>query len=70
MDRTGPGGFVAGVEAPHAHVLGIDGRGMSGLAQNLVQKGMAVTGSEAFPGGDLAGLRGLGVRVGTDAARL
>ncbi len=36
---------------------------MSGLAQNLVQKGMAVTGSEAIPGMDWAGLRGLGVRV-------
>ena len=66
MDRSGPGWWNQGIESPHAHVLGIDGRGMSGLAQNLVQKGMAVTGSETFPGGDRAGLREVGVRVGTE----
>ncbi len=34
-----------GLDLPHAHVVGIDGRDMVGLAQNLVQTGMAVTGS-------------------------
>lgn len=66
MDRSKLVRDTSGTVSPHAHVLGIDGRGMPGLAQSLVQKGMAVTGSEAFPGGDRAGLRGVGVRVATE----
>ncbi|GAC1475939.1 MAG: UDP-N-acetylmuramate--L-alanine ligase [Isosphaeraceae bacterium] len=45
-DRSRQVGAKAGAEAPHAHVLGIDGQGMAGLAQSLLQRGMAVTGSE------------------------
>ncbi len=63
MDRSGRGRSVAGIDPPHAHVLGIDGRGMSGLAQNLVQKGMAVTGSETVPGAGSFELRRLGVKI-------
>ncbi|MCA1685858.1 MAG: Mur ligase domain-containing protein, partial [Planctomycetia bacterium] len=69
MDRSGRGRWVAGIESPHAHVLGIDARGMSGLAQNLVQKGMVVTGSGGVPGGAVAGLQGSGVWVGTGPTR-
>ena len=66
MDRSERGRVVAGLHLPHAHVLGVDGRGMSGLAQSLVQKGMAVTGSEPAHGRALSGLRGYGVRVGAE----
>lgn len=48
----------------HAHVLGIGGQGMSGLAQSLVQGGMVVTGSEDGPAAAFDRLRrgGVGVR--------
>jgi len=63
MDRSKSVRMSSSVGTSHAYVLGIDGRGMPGLAQSLVQMGMAVTGSESIPGGDRAGLRGVGVRV-------
>jgi len=50
MERTGRGVRAAGVELPHAHVVGLDGPGLSGLAQNLAQAGMVVTGAGSGEG--------------------
>ncbi len=63
MDRTGTGLVPVGKEPPQAHLVGLDGRGMSGLAQMLVQGGFVVTGSSATPGPAAEHLRRLGVRV-------
>ena len=67
MDRSGRGPADA---APHAHVVGIGGRGMAGLAQSLAQRGMTVTGSEVVPGTALEKWRKVGAGVrGADVPR-
>jgi UDP-N-acetylmuramate--alanine ligase len=63
MDRMGTG-FAPLGEGPHqAHLVGLDGRGMSGLAQMLVQRGFKVTGTVQAPSSTIDRLRRLGVRV-------
>jgi UDP-N-acetylmuramate--alanine ligase len=63
MDRTGTG-LAPLDDGPHqAHLVGLDGRGMSGLAQMLVQRGFVVTGSAGNPSPAMDRLRRLGVRV-------
>ena len=63
MDRMGTGLAPVGKEPHQAHLVGLDGRGMSGLAQMLVQRGCVVTGSVPTPGPAAERLRRLGVRV-------
>ena len=63
MDRMGTGLAPVGKEPHQAHLVGLDGRGMSGLAQMLVQRGFVVTGSVPTPGPAIERLRRLGVRV-------
>src|SRR5262249_45343193 len=52
MDRWRREGVRAtgGIGVAHAHLAGIGGRGRSGLAQLLAQRGVVVTGSERSPG--------------------
>ena len=54
------------------HMVGIGGAGMSGIARVLLARGVAVSGSDAREGEQLAALRGLGARtyVGHAAANL
>ena len=63
MDRGRRGRTRAEVVPAHAHLVGIAGRGMSGLAQMLVRRGVKVTGSERDVGPIVDRLRRLGVRV-------
>ena len=63
MDRTGTGIAPEGQIAHQAHLVGLDGKGMSGLAQMLVQRGFVVTGSVSSPNPSTDRLRKLGVRV-------
>jgi len=63
MDWMRRGGPRENVAPGHAHLVGIAGRGMSGLAQLLVQRGMVVTGSEPPQGRALERLREVGVRL-------
>jgi UDP-N-acetylmuramate--alanine ligase len=63
MDRTGTGHAPEGIGPHRAHLVGLDGRGMSGLAQMLVQRGVVVTGSVPTPSPSSERLRRLGVRV-------
>jgi UDP-N-acetylmuramate--alanine ligase len=63
MDRMGTGLAPVGKVPHQAHLVGLDGRGMSGLAQMLVQRGYLVTGSVPTPGPAAERLRHLGVRV-------
>lgn len=63
MDRTGTGLAPVGQKSPQAHLVGLDGRGMSGLAQMLVQRGFVVTGSAPTSSPATERLRRLGVRV-------
>ncbi len=63
MDRTGMGLAPVGKGPHQAHLVGLDGRGMSGLAQMLVQRGFVVTGSAPVAGPASEELRRLGVRV-------
>ena len=63
MDRTGTGLAPVGKEPRQAHLVGLDGRGMSGLAQMLVQRGYMVSGSTTAPGPTSERLRRMGVRV-------
>ena len=63
MDRTGTGLAPVGREPHQAHLVGLDGGGMSGLAQMLVQRGFVVTGSTTTPSPATERLRRLGVRV-------
>jgi UDP-N-acetylmuramate--alanine ligase len=63
MDRTGTGLAPLGKGPHQAHLVGLDGRGMSGLAQMLVQRGFVVTGSVHAPSPATDRLRRLGVRV-------
>lgn len=63
MDRLRRGNTRAEVAPAHAHLVGIAGRGMSGLAQMLVQRGMRVTGSESSGRPAVERLRRLGARI-------
>ena len=63
MDRTGTGLAPLGNGPHRAHLVGLDGRSMSGLAQMLVQRGFVVTGSVRTPGPTTDRLQRLGVRV-------
>jgi UDP-N-acetylmuramate--alanine ligase len=63
MDRTGTGLAPVGNGSHQAHLVGLDGRSMSGLAQMLVQRGFVVTGSVRTPSLATERLRRLGVRV-------
>ena len=63
MDRTGTGLGPVGKEPHQAHLVGLDGRGMTGLAQMLIQRGFVVTGSVAAPHPTSERLRRFGVRV-------
>jgi UDP-N-acetylmuramate--alanine ligase len=47
----------------YAHLVGLGGRGMSGIAQVLAQSGLLVSGSDVAAGPEFDGLRRLGVRV-------
>jgi UDP-N-acetylmuramate--alanine ligase len=64
MDRSrgGQGEVVSRGDLPHAHVLGIPGRGLFGLAQSLVQSGMIVTASEDGTGAAVAQFQEAGAR--------
>ena len=57
MDRLRRGEARTELAPVHAHLVGIAGRGMSGLAQMLVQRGMLVTGSERSTGPGVERLR-------------
>ena len=57
------GGNPRGSRLRTAHLVGIAGRGMSGLAQMLVQRGMLVTGSEPASRPAVERLRRLGARI-------
>ena len=61
-----------GVSLERAHLVGVGGAGMSGIARILADRGFAVSGSDARDSPMLAGLAGRGVRtaVGHDAANL
>src|SRR5690349_2884699 len=61
--RLDGAGAVRGRGAAHVHMAGVAGRGMAGLAQMLVQRGVVVTGSEPSPGPAVDRLHALGVRV-------
>lgn len=50
-------------ERPHAHVVGLSGQGMAGLAQSLAQSGMSVTGSWPVSEPDACRLRQSGVSI-------
>jgi UDP-N-acetylmuramate--alanine ligase len=63
MDRLRRGETRVEVAPAHAHLVGIAGRGMSGLAQVLVQRGMRVTGSGRPSHPAIERLRRLGARV-------
>jgi len=61
-----------GVSLARAHLVGVGGAGMSGIARILVDRGFPVSGSDARDSPVLAGLADRGVRtaVGHDAANL
>ena len=61
-----------GVSLERAHLVGVGGAGMSGIARILADRGFAVSGSDARDSPMLAGLAGRGVRtaVGHDSANL
>ena len=63
MDRMGTGQAPVGKDAFQAHLVGLDGRGMPGLAQMLLQRGFVVTGSIPKPGPVSDRLCRIGVRV-------
>ncbi|WP_435007120.1 Mur ligase domain-containing protein [Tundrisphaera lichenicola] len=63
MDRMGSGLAPMGKGRDQAHLVGLDGSSMSGLAQMLVQGGYLVTGSIPTAGPAAERLRDLGVRV-------
>ncbi len=46
------------------HLIGVAGAGMSGIARLLLDRGVAVTGSDSHPGAALDGLRERGADVG------
>lgn len=61
-----------GVSLERAHLVGVGGAGMSGIARILADRGFAVSGSDARESPVLAGLtaRGVLTAVGHDAANL
>src|SRR6478735_11925036 len=61
-----------GVSLERAHLVGVGGAGMSGIARILADRGFAVSGSDARNSAVLDGLAARGVRtaVGHDAANL
>jgi UDP-N-acetylmuramate--alanine ligase len=61
-----------GVSLERAHLVGVGGAGMSGIARILADRGFAVSGSDARDSPVLAGLaaRGVLTAVGHDAANL
>jgi UDP-N-acetylmuramate--alanine ligase len=61
-----------GISLARAHLVGVGGAGMSGLARILVDRGLPVSGSDARDSAVLAGLadRGVRVAVGHDATHL
>jgi len=61
-----------GVSLQRAHLVGVGGAGMSGIARILADRGFAVSGSDARDSPMLAGLaaRGVLTAVGHDAANL
>ena len=61
-----------GVSLARAHLVGVGGAGMSGIARILADRGFAVSGSDARDSAALAGLAALGVRtaVGHSAGNL
>jgi UDP-N-acetylmuramate--alanine ligase len=63
MDRLRRGGARADRGPAHAHLVGIADRGLSGLAQVLVQGGATVSGTASDDGPALRRLRLLGARV-------
>jgi len=63
MDRLGTGLDRAGNGPHQAHLVGLDGGGMAGLAQMLLQRGCEVSGSVPGPCPESDRLRRLGVRV-------
>ena len=66
MDRMGTGLAPLGKQPHQAHLVDLDGRGMTGLAQMLVQRGCVVTGSVPAPGPAAERLR----RLADQAERL
>lgn len=63
MDRSGQGAAGTGHGPAHAHLVGVAGRGLPGLAQVFAQRGVVVTGSERGSCPTVDRLRQLGVRV-------
>lgn len=63
MDRTATGLAPLDNGPHHAHLVGLGGGGMTGLAQWLVQRGFVVTGSDSEPGPTARRLQRLGVRI-------
>lgn len=63
MDRTRTGLAPLGNGPHQAHLVGLDGRGMSSLAQMFVQRGFEVTGSVRSPNSATDRLKRLGVKV-------
>ncbi len=61
-----------GIPLTRAHLVGVGGAGMSGIARILADRGYPVSGSDARDSAVLAGLRDRGARVvvGHDAAHL
>ena len=61
-----------GFSLERAHLVGVGGAGMSGIARILADRGFAVSGSDARDSPMLAGLaaRGVLTAVGHDAANL
>jgi UDP-N-acetylmuramate--alanine ligase len=59
-------------ELGRVHLIGVGGRGMSGIARILDARGVTLTGSDAAPSANLTALQALGVRcfIGHDAANV
>ncbi len=60
---TGPPATDHGVSLERAHLVGVGGAGMSGIARILADRGFAVSGSDARDSAALAGLADRGVRT-------
>ena len=70
FDVTGPA--LALADLGRVHLIAIGGAGMSAVARLLLERGVAVSGSDAADSPTLEALRSLGARVhlGHDAAPL